>query len=161
MKTDLITNALELFNAAKIHSRHTPDKIRNKSLNHTGHDFNNKPQFIGMEADGRVWAYGINPACLVSGAVTEDHQIALTAESGMWGSMYSTPHEHIGKLNPIDYNWMEMLFPIDDSFTEVERVECACCDGYGYITDETKDVWHTDDECPDCLGSGSVPNGKV
>lgn len=111
-----ITNALELFNAAKIYSRLTPEVIRNASRNHNGCDKPNRAQFIGMEKSGDVWVYGFNPASIRSGSIEPGYKIELVADAGCWDGMWSTVHEHIGKLNPEHYDWQQMLFPIDDSF---------------------------------------------
>lgn len=111
-----ITSALELFEAANIYSRLTPEVIRTASRNQKGCNHPNRAQFIGMEKNGDVWVYGCNPSSIRSGSVQPGYKIDLQANSACWDGMWAAPHEHIGKLNPEHYDWQQMLFPIDDNF---------------------------------------------
>lgn len=167
MKPDQITNALELFYHSCMFENLTPDSIRNANRNHTGYSFDNKPQYIAMDKDGCVYAWCINPAALISGRALEGQDLEMECLNGFWDSDAGTVSEYIGKVandHPIRSTPEIACFRIDESFTEVDRVECACCSGNGSYPDQSQDgegntMW-VDETCYECNGSGSVPVGE-
>lgn len=170
MKSDQITNALELFYHSCMFESMTPDSVRNANRNHAGYAFDNKPQYIAMDKGGKVYSWCINPAALISGSAVEGQHIEMFCDGGVWESRIGTVSEYIGQValdHPILLTPEAACFRIDESFTEVERVDCACCNGHGQVSEMMRedgvccdDEW-VDVQCPDCLGAGSVPNGKV
>lgn len=170
MKPDQITNALELFYHSCMFEHLTPDSVRNATRNHPNYSFDNKPQYIAMDKDGCVYAWVINPAALISGRAREGQDLEMACLNGFWDSDAGTVSEYIGEValdHPIRSTPENACFRIDENFTEVERVDCACCNGHGQVSEMMRedgvccdDEW-VDVQCPDCLGAGSVPNGKV
>lgn len=167
MKPDQITNALELFQHAVMFEHLTPDSVRNAVRNHPGQSFDNKPQYIAMDKDGCVYAWVINPAALISGRAREDQDLEMACLNGFWDSDIGTVSEYIGMVTGESRQLITAAascFRIDESFTELERVECTLCNGKGSYTDQSQDVEgntiFVDETCDDCLGAGSVPNGK-
>lgn len=165
MKPDQITNALELFNAANDYpGKVTAKELRNESRNHQGFNFTNRAQFLAMDNDGQVFAYGLNPASLIDGDSKEGDKVEMELDRGIWCAVNGTVARYIGTLKGelrelITHN--AACFPIDDNFAELESFECACCNGHGCVAEQIGDEHWADIQCPDCLGSGSVPNGKV
>lgn len=115
-----ITNALELFNAANDYpDTVTAQLVRKQSRNHPGHYFNNRAQFIAMDDDGQVFAYGLNPASLIAGDSKEGDELDMRFEDGCWCAMNGTVARYIGTLKG---ELRELItskaacFPIDDNF---------------------------------------------
>lgn len=168
MKPYQITNALELFQHARMFEHLTPDLVRKANRNHPGYFFDNKPQYIAMDKDGRVYTWCINPAALISGRACEGQDLEMECLNGFWDSNIGTISHLIGQITGDSRELIThaaSCFRIDESFTEVERVECTFCNGKGSYTDQSQDsggnTIFVDEACDECLGAGSVPNGKV
>lgn len=163
MKPDQITNAFELFQHAKMFDRLTPDSVRNENRNHPGYSFDNKPQYITMDKDGCVYAWVINPAALISGRAREGQDLEMACLNRFWDSDIGTVSEYIGMVTGESRQLITpsaACFRIDESFTEADRVECACCNGHGSVEEQLGDEQWASLECPDCLGAGSVTAGE-
>lgn len=115
-----ITNALELFNAANDYpDTITAQRVRKESRNHTGYYFTNRSQFLAMDNNGQVFAYGLNPASLIAGDSKEGDALEMEWDSGQWSALNGTVAQYIGTLKgELRYliTSKAACFPIDDNF---------------------------------------------